>query len=117
MHSRCGERTGPPLCVCCLLTGLNFECEGVLLLDGVCEVEASVAAVVSVSIFDQNVGEVQVPVQTHGHSLILRDRGHSWRRRGGQRGDQRGMEKRNVRWEIINTFGSCCRNFSITNSQ
>lgn len=61
------------------LTGQNFEGEGVLLLDGVCEEEASVAAVVSVSVFGQNVGEVQVPVQTHGHSLILRDRIHRWK--------------------------------------
>lgn len=71
--------------MCCLLTGQNFECEGVLLLDGVCEEEASVAAVVSVSIFGQNVGEVQVSIQTHGHSLILRDWSHSCRRTEGRK--------------------------------
>lgn len=53
------------VCVCSLLTGQNFECEGVLLLDGVCEEEASIAAIVRVSIFGQNIGEVQVPIQTH----------------------------------------------------
>lgn len=89
----CHISFGLDWCVCCLLTGQNFECEGVLLLDGVREEEASIAAVVSVSIFGQNIGEVQVPIQTHGHSLILRDRSHSWRTRGGQRGEQREMEK------------------------
>lgn len=58
------------------LTGLDFECEGILLLDSVCEEEASVAAVVCASILANNVGEVQVSVQTHGHSLILRDWNH-----------------------------------------
>lgn len=82
------------LCVCCLLTGQNFECEGVLLLDGVCEEEASIAAVISVSVFGQNVGEVQVPIQTHGDSLILRDRSHSWRpQEDGQRKMEKGKER------------------------
>lgn len=58
------------------LTGLNFEVEGVLLLDGVCEAEASVAAVVILSVLDQNIGEVQVSIQTHGNPPILMDGGH-----------------------------------------
>lgn len=53
---------GSVVLMCCLLTGLNFESEGVLLLNGVCEEEASVAAVVCVSILGQNVGEVQVSI-------------------------------------------------------
>lgn len=65
--------------MCCLLTGRNFESEGVLLLDGVCEEEASIAAVVRVRVLAQNVGEVQVSIQTHGHSLILLDRTHSYK--------------------------------------
>lgn len=64
-------------CVYCLLTGLNLKCEGVLLLDGVCEEEASIAAVVCVSILGNNIGKVEVSIQTHGHSLILRDWSHS----------------------------------------
>ena len=63
--------------LCSLLTGLNFECKGVLLLDGVCEEEASIAAVVSLSILSQNIGEVQVSIQAHGHSLILRNGTHT----------------------------------------
>lgn len=72
--------------MCRLLTGQDFKCEGVLLPDGVCKEEASVAAVVSLSIFGQNVREVQVPIQTHGHSLILRDRNHSWKTQEDNRG-------------------------------
>lgn len=67
------------VCVSDILTGLDLECEGVLLLDGVSEEEASVAAVVRLSISGQHVGEVQVSVQTHGHSLVLRDGTHGCR--------------------------------------
>ena len=59
---------------------MYFECEGIFLLDGVCEEEASVAAVVCVSVFSQHIGEIQVPVQTHGHTTILGYRHHGWRR-------------------------------------
>lgn len=65
-----------------LLTGLNFESEWVLLLDGVCEEKASVAAVVRLSILSQNIGEVQVTIQTHGHSLILTNGNHTWTQQG-----------------------------------
>lgn len=81
-------------CVCCLLTGQNFECEGVLLLDGVCEKEASVAAVVNVSVFGQNVGEVQVSVQTHGYSLILRDGSHGWKTQEADKEDWKRVGER-----------------------
>lgn len=98
-HSRYWERKGPQSActvtwgvtrqsqygsVCWILTCLNFEREGVLLLDGVCEKEASVAAVVIVSVFGQHVGEVQVSVQTHGHSLVLKDRRHRWNTAGSR---------------------------------
>lgn len=65
------------MCICGVLTGLNFECERVFLLDGVCEEEAGVAAVVCVGILSHDVGEVEVAVHPHGHSLILRDWSHS----------------------------------------
>ena len=78
-------------CLCFLLTGLNFECEGVLLLDGLCIGEAGITAVVCVSILIYNVGKVQVSIQTHGHSLILRDCTHSWKTKEEQR--EREMEK------------------------
>lgn len=77
---------------CCLLTGLHFESEGVLLLDSVCEEEASIAAVVCVSVLGQNIGEVQVSIQTHGHSLILRDWAHSCRRSTGR--NEKGEKER-----------------------
>lgn len=64
------------MCVCLSLTGLDPEREGVLLLDSVSEEEASVAAVVRLSVSDQHVGEVQVSVQPHGHPLVLRDGTH-----------------------------------------
>lgn len=67
------------------LTGLDSEAEGVLLLDGVCEVEASVAAVVSLCILEVNIGEVQVSVLTHGHPFILRDWIHIWWMQSGDR--------------------------------
>lgn len=54
-----------------LLTCLHFKCVGVLLLYGVCELEASIAAVVSLGIFSQNVGEEQVTVQAHWHPPVL----------------------------------------------
>lgn len=66
-------------CVRRLLTGLDLEGEGVLLLDGVSEEEPSVAAVVRLSVSDQHVGEVQVSIQTHGHPLVLRDGTHGCR--------------------------------------
>ncbi len=53
------------------LTCLHFKGEWVFLLNGVCELEASVAAVVSVGIFSQNIGEEQVTVQAHWHPLVL----------------------------------------------
>lgn len=84
------------MCVFCLLTRQDFEGEGVLLLDGLREEEASVAAVVSVSIFGQDVGEVEVPVQTHGHPLILRDRSHSWKTDVSQGGSE--SINRSTRW-------------------
>lgn len=43
-----------------------------------CEEEASVAAVIRLSVLRQNVGEVQVSIQTHGHSLVLSDGTHSY---------------------------------------
>lgn len=75
--------------VCCwLLTGENFECKRVLLLDSVREEEASVAAVVCFSVVEQNVGEIQVTIQTHRYSLILRDRSHTCHTGGAQSGEE-----------------------------
>lgn len=54
-----------------LLTCLHFKGVGVLLLNGVCELKASVTAVVSVGVFSQNIGEEQVTVQAHWHPLVL----------------------------------------------
>lgn len=55
------------------LTGFDLEGVGVLLLDGVGEVEAGVAAVIGQSILSQDVGEIEVPVEALGHPLVLWD--------------------------------------------
>lgn len=64
---RAQSRAGPPL------TGEDLEGEGVLLLNGVGEVKARVAAVVGLHVLQHDVGEVQVPVVTLGDTLVLGD--------------------------------------------
>lgn len=44
---------------------MNFEDEGVLLLDGLRQTAASIAFVLVVSVFSHDVGEVKITVQTH----------------------------------------------------
>lgn len=44
---------------------MNFEDEGILLLDGLRQAAASIAFVLAVSVFGHNVGEVKIPIQTH----------------------------------------------------
>lgn len=66
------------------LTGMNFEDEGVLLLDGLRQAAASIAFVLAVSVFRYDVGEVKVTVQTHRHSLILDNRSHRCRKTCGE---------------------------------
>lgn len=68
------------------LTGFDLEGVGVLLLDGVGEVEAGVAAVVGQRVLRQHVGEVKVPVVALGHALVLRDRLHGCGRAAGIQG-------------------------------
>lgn len=55
------------------LTGEDLEGERVLLLDGVGEMEAGVAAVVCLHVWQHHIGEVQVSVVSLGHTLVLGD--------------------------------------------
>ena len=61
------------------LTGEDLEGERVLLLDGVGEVEASVAAVVGLHVLHHHVREIQVPVMALGDPLILGDGLHGYK--------------------------------------
>lgn len=62
------------------LTGLNFEYEGVLLLDGLRQAASGVAFVLILSIFGHDVGEVKITIQTHRYPLILNNWSHRCRR-------------------------------------
>lgn len=55
------------------LTGEDPEGERVLLLDGVGEVEACVAAVVGLHVLQHDIGEVQVSIMALGDALVLGD--------------------------------------------
>ena len=61
------------------LTGFHLEGVGVFLLNGVGEVEARVAAVVSLGILQHDVGEVQVAVLALGDAFVLVDGLHGCR--------------------------------------
>lgn len=63
------------------LTGEDLEGEGVLLLDGVGEVEACIAAVVCLHVLQQHVGEVQVSIIALGDTLVLCDGLHGYKKR------------------------------------
>lgn len=62
------------------LTGEDLESEWVLLLDGVSEVEAGIAAVVSLHVLHHNVREIQVPVMALGDPLVLGDGLHGYKK-------------------------------------
>lgn len=55
------------------LTGEDLEGEGVLLLDGVGEVETRVAAVVCLRVLEHHVREIQVAVMALRDALVLCD--------------------------------------------
>lgn len=75
------------------LTGENFEVEGVLLLDGMGEVEAGIAAVVRLHILQHHIGEIQVSVMALGDTLVLGDGLH-------------GYKEAEVQWEVSSNGNS-----------
>jgi len=70
------------------LTGFHLEGVGVFLLNGVGEMEAGIAAVVSLGILQHDVGEVQVAVLALGDALVLVDGLHGCRREQAFRASQ-----------------------------
>lgn len=69
------------------LTGKDFEVEWVLLLDGVGEVEAGIAAVVRLHVLQHHIREIQVSVMALGDTLVLGDGLH-------------GYKEAEVQWEV-----------------
>lgn len=61
------------------LTGKDFEVEWVLLLDGVGEVEAGIAAVVRLHVLQHHIREIQVSVMALGDTLVLGDGLHGYK--------------------------------------
>lgn len=57
----------------CLLTCLHDDRHGGLLDDGSYSWKSGEAAVIPPAVFVHGVGEVKVPVQAHGHPLVLLD--------------------------------------------
>lgn len=55
------------------LTGEDLEGERILLLDGVGEVEAGIATVVSLHVLQHHIREIQVPVVALGDAFVLGD--------------------------------------------
>lgn len=55
------------------LTVQHGDRDGLLLLDGLCVREASVADVVGPAVFRKDIGEVQVSVQSLGHPFVQRE--------------------------------------------
>lgn len=72
-YPRPQPRAGPAL------TGEDLQGERVLLLDGVGEVEAGVAAVVGLHVLHHHIREIQVSIMALGHPLILGDGLHGYK--------------------------------------
>lgn len=59
-----------------LLTGDDFNDYGPLLLDAVFVRNTGIAAVVGLGVVKENIGEVEIPVNTGGHPAVLPHRLH-----------------------------------------
>ena len=66
------------------LTGQDFEVEWVLLLDGVGEVEAGIAAVVCLHVLQHHIREIQVSIMALGDTFVLGDGLHGYKEAGVQ---------------------------------
>lgn len=102
------------------LTGEDLEGEGVLLLDGVGEVETCVAAVVRLHVLEHHVREIQVAVVALGDTLVLGDGLHGWKGAEVQTevsGHGNRSDRRDSSGDGVPTESRWCREFNVIPSR